>query len=53
MNTSDSLNSVEWQAKYLYLAQIENFKSRDLTYKETIVMEWMQDRVEELRKRSP
>lgn len=53
MNTSSSLNSIEWQCKYVYLAEIENFKSRDLTDQEVIVMKWMEKRVQELRKRSP
>ena len=52
MSTSSNLNSVEWQCKYVYLAQIENFKSRDLTDQEVIVMKWMEKRVQELRKRT-
>ena len=49
---SEPLDSVEWAAKYTYLAQIEAFKSRDLTDEEVIVMKWMQKVVDDLRRRS-
>jgi len=47
-----SLNSVEWQIKYVYLAQIETFKSRELTDEEVIVMKWMEKVIDDLRRRS-
>lgn len=47
------LDSIEWQAKYVYLAQLENFKFRDLTDEEKVVVKWMEDIVEDLIKRSP
>ena len=31
------LESSEWAQKFIFLAQVENFKSRDLTEKEEIV----------------
>ena len=46
------LNSVEWQMKYVYLAQIEVFKSRDLTDQEVIVMKWMEKELSKLREKS-
>ena len=30
--------------KFIFLAQVENFKSRDLTEKEEIVKEWMEEK---------
>jgi len=46
------LDSVEWAAMYVYYAQIENFKSRDLTDEEAVVMEWMQKIANDLKERS-
>ena len=40
------------QIKYVYLAQIEVFKSRDLTDQEVIVMQWMEKELSKLREKS-
>lgn len=45
------LESSEWAQKFIFLAQVENFKSRDLTEKEEIVKEWMEERINILRKK--
>ena len=44
------LESSEWAQKFIFLAQVENFKSRDLTEKE-IVKEWMEERIAILKKK--
>ena len=44
------LESSEWAQKFI-LAQVENFKSRDLTEKEKIVKEWMEEKIDILRKK--
>ncbi len=53
MEPIKQLDSIEWQIKYVYLAQLESFKFRDLTDEEKVVMKWMENIVEDLRKRSP
>ena len=45
------LESSEWAQKFIFLAQVENFKSRDLTEKDEIVKEWMEERINILRKK--
>ena len=45
------LESSEWAQKFIFLAQVENFKSRDLTEKEELVKEWMEERINILRKK--
>lgn len=45
------LESSEWAQKFIFLAQVENFKSRDLTEKEEIVKEWMEERIDILKKK--
>ncbi len=45
------LSSTDWAQKFILLAQIENFKSRDLTQKEKIVKEWMEERIDILREK--
>ena len=45
------LESSEWAQKFIFLAQVENFKSRDLTEKEEIVKECMEERINILRKK--
>ena len=49
---SQPLDSAEWAAMYVYFAQIENFRSRDLTDEELVVMEWMQKIANDLKERS-
>jgi len=48
---SGHLTGVEWQFKYSYLFQIEQFQSRELTEEERTVMEWMKKQVELLREK--
>ena len=45
------LDSVEWAAKYVYLAQVENFKSRELTDQEVVVMKWMEKAIQQYREK--
>jgi len=45
------LDSSEWAQKFIFLAQVENFKSRDLTEKEKAVKEWMEERIDILKKK--
>ena len=45
------LESSEWAQKFIFLAQVENFKSRDLTEKEEIVKEWMEERIDIFKKK--
>jgi len=49
---SQPLDSTEWAAMYVYFAQIENFKSRELTDEELVVMQWMQKIANDLKERS-
>jgi hypothetical protein len=45
------LNSTDWAQKFIFLAQIEIFKSRDLTEQEKIVKQWMEEKIEFLREK--
>ena len=49
--TNLMLDSSEWAQKFIFLAQVENFKSRDLTEKEKIVKEWMEKKIESLKEK--
>ena len=49
--TNLMLDSIEWAQKFIFLAQVENFKSQDLTEKEKIVKEWMEKKIEYLKEK--